>query len=126
MTVIESTRFPWKPATRMLAAYRAGGLSMRTIILSPKAYRPAAGRLPALEALSVARRLGRLFEGILRFSDLDWRRLNSRALADIGETPAAAERARLGDPRETPLGLVGGGVEVNGRPLLAHRASPLG
>jgi hypothetical protein len=99
---------------------------MRTIVLSPKTHRPVAGRLPALEALSLAKRLGRLFEGILRFSDCDWRRLNSRALADIGETPAAAERARLGDSFETPLGLVGGGVEVNGRPMLAHRTSPLG
>jgi hypothetical protein len=99
---------------------------MRTIILSPKTHDPVAGRLPALDALSVAKRLGRIFEGILRFSDCGWRRLNSRALADIGETPVAAERARLGDSFETPLGLVGGSVEVNGRPLLAHRTSPLG
>ena len=99
---------------------------MRTIILSPKIHHPVAEPLPALDALSVAKRWGRLFAGILRFSDCDWRRLNSRTLVDIGETPAAAERARLGDSFETPLGLVGCGVEVNGRPLLAHRTSPLG
>jgi hypothetical protein len=99
---------------------------MRTIILSPKTYRPVARRLPALEALFVAKRLRLLFKGTLRFSDLDWRGLNSRALSDIGETPAAAERARLGDPLETPLGLVGGGVDVGGRLLFAHRMSPLG
>jgi hypothetical protein len=69
--------------------------------------------------------LGRLFEGIVRLSDCDWRRLNLRGLADIGETPATAELARLGNLLETPLGLVGGG-DVGGRPLLAHRASPLG
>jgi hypothetical protein len=99
---------------------------MRTIILSPKTHRPVAGRLPALDALSVVKRWGRLLEGILRFSDCDWRRLNSRGLADIGETPAAAEFARLDNLLETPLGLVGGGVDVGGRPLLAHRTSPLG
>jgi hypothetical protein len=97
---------------------------MRATTLSSKPSRPVAGWLPAVDALSVARRLGRFFEGIVRFSDCDWRRLNSWALADIGETPAAAERARLGDPLETPLGLLG--VGVDGRPLLAHRTSPLG
>jgi hypothetical protein len=99
---------------------------MRTIILSPKTNRPIAARLSVLDALSVVKCWGRLFEGILRFSGCDWRRLNSRALADIGETPAAAEFARLGNLLETPLGLVGGGVDVGGRPLLAHRTSPLG
>ncbi|MBV9286319.1 MAG: hypothetical protein JO288_00610 [Hyphomicrobiales bacterium] len=99
---------------------------MRTIILSPGLFRPVAGRLRAFEALSAAKCLGPLFGGILRFSGCDWRRLNARALADIGETPATAERARLGDPLETPLGLVGGGVDVDGRPLLARRTSPLG
>jgi hypothetical protein len=99
---------------------------MRTIILSPKTFRPVAWRPRVLEALSAAKRLGLLFEGILRFSDCDWRRLNSRGLADICETPAAAERAQLGDVLETPLGLVGGGVDVNGRPLFSYRASPLG
>jgi hypothetical protein len=126
MTLIESTRFPRKPTTSKLAAYPAGVLSMRAIIFSSRTFRPVAGRRLAFETLSVVKRLRGRFEWVPRFVNCDWRRLNSLGLADIGETPAAAERARLGDPLETPLGLVGGGVEAHGRSLLAHRASPLG
>jgi hypothetical protein len=126
MTPIKSTRFPWKPTTRMLAGIQPEALSMRTIILSSRPFHPVAGRSQASETHPVAKRLKRIFERIVRIGECDWRRLNSRGLADIGETAAAAERARLGDPLDTPLGLVGGDADVGGRPLFAHRTSPLG
>jgi hypothetical protein len=66
---------------------------------------PAKARLGFRWIIGFRVRLG--LRGGPRSRRQSWTRLNAHLLRDIGETPQSAQIARLREPLNTPLGLIG-------------------
>ena len=99
----------------------ATAMSARLETIVPASRVPGSSRLldPA-GLLTVAAALLRLRRRLFRRPGPRWHELSLHLLADIGETPASAEREALRNPFDAPLG------QIDRRPLFARRTSPLG
>jgi hypothetical protein len=106
----------------MVVADQNGAIAMSDTLnagtgLSSSGLRPSPHR-----AAHILGRLGARIGRALCAKDYVPTNLNSKLLADIGETTSEAP-PDLFDP---PLGLVGGQYKVDGLPLFAHPSSRLG
>ena len=122
MPPIESTRFPRQMGMCMVAADQNGAIAMSDALnagtgLSSSGLRPSPHRAADTLGRHWAR-IGRALCG----NDYVPTNLNSKQLADIGETTSEAPP----DPFDPPLGLIGGQQKVDGLPLFAHPSSRLG